>query len=107
MPYDLCKELKNAGFPQEESGKYYDKTGKYVLIAHEEHNKDIMGAYIPTLSELIEACGDGFRYLLRGNEGSWEAAEGTLIGKHHFSVSCGTPEEAVARLYLALQANKL
>ena len=89
MNYELAKELKDAGFPQHEPCDTCPR----------------MDFCTPTLSELIEACGDGIRYLCRDNEGNWEAAEGALVGRqllHHFSVACGTPEEAVAMLYLAL-----
>jgi hypothetical protein len=60
------------------------------------------GAYrVPTLSELIEACGPKFHYLtLRQNQLPWMAwaRDGKKNGEGP------TPEEAVARLWLALSA---
>jgi hypothetical protein len=57
--------------------------------------------YIPTLSELIEACGDGFSSLENGGD-DW-GAYSTLITFWNDPVGYGkTPEEAVARLYIAL-----
>ena len=60
---------------------------------------------IPVLSELIEACGEEFYQLLHKDEGGWYAA-----GKLHIdgimafnSFGNGeSPEEAVAKLYIAL-----
>ena len=54
-------------------------------------------AYFPTLSELIEACGENFGSLDKQHDG-WLASA-------NFDQSCfaKTPAEAVARLWLALQ----
>jgi hypothetical protein len=53
----------------------------------------------PTLSELIEACGDEFYELVRDEDG-------TFICRSDYTemdiVRCSTPEEAVANLYLKL-----
>lgn len=59
---------------------------------------------IPTLSELIETCGDGFGVLLRTTREDWCAGNsadkyGELVDPRGFGSS---PEEAVARLWLAL-----
>lgn len=94
MNYELAKEVKNAGLESKhssEDAEYPDKDG-YVP---------------PNLSELIEACGDGFRSLTyhskRTNESTyrrWIAKSGARTGK--FLRSGHTPEEAVAKLWLAL-----
>lgn len=83
MTYELAKQLKDAGFPQK------------GMITPEDM------AYSPTLSELIEACGEKFEMLSRFNgckpEFQWEATgllEGVEMGK--------SPEEAVAKLWLEL-----
>ena len=114
--YALAKELKDAGFPQNKcGGDKYDccvhNPGEQV--GHEEI------VHFPTLSELIEACHpaamDGF-VLQTGNTDEWEA--GALYAGHfdlwpllkdedgfvHFDLNIKgqTPEEAVARLWLAL-----
>ena len=110
----ICVELKKAGFPQwHKSGG-----GKYGLYYHfntveteqdlwdwsENHlhvfDKAVM---IPTLSELIEACGNDFYSLSyvgeSGSEKMWEADSNNtdifVYGK--------TPEEAVAYLFLKLK----
>jgi hypothetical protein len=59
--------------------------------------------YVPTLEELIEACGSGFeleRLDLQTKPTAWMAK--TSFGRGEGS----TPLEAVARLWLALNASK-
>ena len=84
------KELKDAGFP------------------HERCNTERVycedPAHFPTLSELIEACGDKFQRLetpikATKREKTWWYAHSTE--PEDFTVG-DTPEEAVARLWLAL-----
>ncbi len=103
MDYKLAKELKDAGFPQNEKGDWF-----YGV------KLGVRAAYKPTLSELIEACGDGFKNLYRCTSNPFTGApqvywscdldhKGTVAtsgtdGKFGFE----TPEEAVARLWLAL-----
>jgi hypothetical protein len=104
MTYELAKELKDAGFPQ------ITKHGWDICIHDKEYFSDGEGccrlkenmAASPTLSELIEACGLGFRNLCLHSDGSWTAkgaknAQGKwrLFGGHN-------AEGAVAKLWLAL-----
>lgn len=72
--------------------------------------KDIEGVYVPTLEELIEACGDGFSQLLRnytgvpmGAPGKWLACHSPDRGETIDCVVADSAEEAVARLWLALK----
>lgn len=100
LSYDTAKKLKDAGFPQEGDG-------------YELHTPDCKGwdgpsactgetrAYSPTLSELIEACGDKFGELCRNADGSFSAS-----GKFGVEMDGPTPEEAVAALWLALNGKK-
>lgn len=100
MDYETVKKLKNKGFPQPKEEPF---SGHY-----EHKNPGALGEYFysPTLSELIEACGDGFEYLNKVHGGGWVAGtkdtpmEGTL-GASNFE-HAKTPEGAVARLWLAL-----
>ncbi len=89
MNYELAKKLKDAGFPQEGDGS--------VRWTDQEPNLGIP-VYQPTLSELIEACGDKFEFMGKGDPVSeWIAFDnGELNGRG------STPEIAVANLYLAL-----
>ena len=93
MTYELCKQLKDAGFPQKDLGKCGEK--------HEHNQRDCVYPYTPTLSELISACGERFGYLQqkeRKGKIIWCAnSDGT-----HEDIEAPTPEEAVARLWLEL-----
>lgn len=82
MTYDLAKQLKDAGFPWKEPSC----------------SPGI--AYIPTLSELIEACGGSLDLMMRpgANIASKLHAEEFELVKARGS----TPEEAVANLWLVL-----
>lgn len=102
--YELCKQLKDAGFPQKpECHAGYTEEGGRILL---QKRKDFI--YPPTLEELIEACGEGFdclgRHLdtPRGNGQTWLAwsnrMENGMFG--------ATPEEAVANLWLELNKTK-
>jgi len=105
MNYELAKKLKDAGFPQ--NGKVvnkkaftFDGVGKEYAI---EDTDEVF--YFPTLSELIEACGDGFNVLIRstfltkGVKPEFRASSGSGGAP---SSEGKTPEEAVALLYLKL-----
>ena len=97
MTYDLAEKLREAGFPNIE---IRGGDGKLPCGADScFHNHD----RIPTLSELIEACGDGFVTLADFgiNEGTnirWRVCGKDNIG----NCSGATPEEAVCLLYLKL-----
>lgn len=114
MNYELAKQLKDAGFPfkvgtyeyrhceghldsKEEWNDYMDKCsgqggeGQCSCICHS----------IPTLSELIEACGEGFNTLTRYGK---SVTSGYRAWGWNGDDDCdgSTPEEAVARLWLEL-----
>lgn len=96
MNYELAKQLKDAGFPQEGDGGYaLDNDCK-----DERDTCECMG-YVPTLEELIGMCGDGshgINRLYRIDDGQWAAT-----GNDDFKDGVGTtPSEAVAWLWLAL-----
>lgn len=103
MNYEPAKKLKDAGFPL-----------KHVAIAHSDlpalggYLKDGMNYYEwPTLSELIEACGDRFYELANLGRDSqdvavWQSKDlEQKDGLWRMYRGC-TPEEAVAELWLAL-----
>jgi hypothetical protein len=98
IDYTLAKELKDAGFPQTGSGGVVDEFGKHWESFH-KFNCDV--ASVPTLEELIEACGTRFRSLeqliIRGRAKGWVVNTwGNPFGQGD------TPTEAVARLWLVL-----
>lgn len=104
MTYELAKELVDEGFQKPEHPK-----GQMLCAPHNIHDRSLE-VYEPTLSELIEACGSPYLKLEfpfppapRPN-GNWfalsknETAKGWVEHKGRGT----TPEEAVARLWLAL-----
>ena len=93
MHYELVKELKDAGFPFDWDFVLEDvKNWKLPDVA-------------PTLSELIEACGNKFDCLKvqRGLITNWSATGNVMPG---FVGYGPTMEVAVANLWLAIN-NKL
>ena len=97
MKYELAKELKEAGFPMTPyQGGLLCVNGKTVMGFDD-------GTYylLPSLSELIEACGEEF-WNLTYDGGEWHT-NFTQGSEYDFGETEGkTPEEAVARLWLAL-----
>lgn len=98
MDYELAKKLKTVGFDQEYSGGFYRDEKGYVSpqVTHSMHEFEPGVCYVPTLEELIEACGDDFENLRKVSnfwvaKGKWGAC---------FRES---PKEAVASLYLSLR----
>ena len=115
MDYTLAKELKDAGFPQLLGHDLIYPDGR-ITRAHETFVPDSDAARLPTLSELIEACGGntirkddektGGRYAfhLRATRTGWYAGffDVTFEELEQMGEQGATPEEAVARLWLAL-----
>lgn len=135
MNYELCKKLKEAGFPQdwEKASAFYDDTEKHNLwtvgdvdgFSSWKDNPNGSGYHtpstsgcgccsydigsnvsnfvqVPTLSQLIESCGDKFEALIK-QAGGWVAIsnmEGYMLKQNFECVP--TPEEAVANLWLKL-----
>lgn len=123
MNYELAKKLKEAGFPQKGFWFYgsnetdtpcltYD-TNPYDTCAIQmigdadvvmKYPRKVVLCYAPTLSELIEACGDGFQKLER------EVGKDTgriIFGAYSttgFMQWGETLEEAVANLWLKLNS---
>lgn len=112
MNYELARELKDSGFPQnthfffDEYGLVGCKRDKYHGIP--ESVSLVVAA--PTLSELIEACGEGFEYLNRvdNTEPPYEWVAGTRdeyareVGSISMYKNGKSPDDAVAKLWLAL-----
>lgn len=97
MDYTLAQALKDAGFYQEGRGARVAPPDK-IVARRDDY------AYVPTLEELIEACGERFLALhYRDSTGSQWWAEGdrnnARYGEEGF-----TPTAAVARLWLALNS---
>lgn len=115
ISYKLTKQLKKAGFP------VIDYTVRPLVSSK---GKEYFGFISPTLSELIEACGDKFTNLLKGKETfnpldmiglrmsdsyEWHAIAKYEGGDSGFNDVRGhgkTPEEAVAKLWLGLNQDE-
>lgn len=108
MNYELAKELKDAGFPQNS-----DNPQIHTAICGNFDNPDPAcrsenRGVAPTLEELIEACGDGFYELIRVESDEWYATtfDSSFSKEKGHAISsvglCSTPTEAVARLFIAL-----
>jgi hypothetical protein len=91
MTYELANKLKDNGYPQG-NDTYVDVDGTQWIYTNVLTTID--KAYAPSLSELIEACGSDFNILQRSGD-RWLAAGDPLVYD-------STPEEAVAKLWLAL-----
>lgn len=103
MKYELAKQLKDTGFPQDRDNP---RDGAYVF----ETPESTAWVYAPTLSELIEACGDKFSSIQLDNRlpdaklGKWRAS--SSWGARYIIFKGSTPEESVAKLWLALNKDK-
>lgn len=110
MNYDLALKLKDAGFPQEikhGSHFYYDSIPNSFVIANiRERALDEPTTRIPTLSELIEACGDNIDYLTKRFGTSYWYAGKKKSSEEIIEGGGETPEIAVANLYLALHGKQ-
>ena len=104
MTYELAKQLKDAGFPQ----KRDESEDKYFVAEDLQVEGGIISKviYKPTLSELIEACIKdnapfGAITIHIDNDGSAEITS-QRISQDEGYIKGKTPEEAVAKLWLAL-----
>lgn len=120
MNYDLCKRLKDAGFPQ--TGERIVTTDRaactddyYRCIAPIEENcycarcEDLEGwCAVPTLSELIAACGEKFLELnaVFREMCIWKAYSFPDEEGESLEGEGATPEEAVANLWLNLNESR-
>ena len=127
MNYDLAKQLKDAGFPQDKSQfimrKYtlakdaviWQRPPDGMALATLSGDLEWQLAF-PTLSELVEACGDKFASLNLDKNDDFKWSAYTTKGKWREDLNdycesecCGyqqgtTPEEAVAHLWLVLHS---
>lgn len=105
MDYQLAKSLKDSGFPQNGvgiTGSYYKGDPQF------DDTEDInYWVKVPTLSELIEACGDKLA-LVGQQDGYWCVYDKWYLpGAISNSVTKSrTPIEAVAKFYLAIHTPK-
>lgn len=92
---ELAKRLKDKGFPL-----------RKMPAEKNDEDEDVYGIdgfyyYPPTLSELVEACGDRFDFLANNRNGLWQAS-----GRDVSDCYASSAEATVATLWLALQEDK-
>ena len=103
MNYELCKRLKDAGFPLKEMDERELAELQDTPFHVPFYEEDESVYHTPTLSELIEECRDRFSYVIRDHKTLWRSVEKTYKDSQGANQGQGsTPEEAVANLYLAL-----
>ena len=102
ITFTLAKQLANAGFRQFGHGKYAGDRANTVARRADQ-------VYAPTLSELIEACGELYKekyeFILAWSIDQWYATyvdANNHVAEDLDSYHGATPEEAVARLWLSL-----
>lgn len=95
IDYELAKGLKEAGFPG------ITLPDREECLSEGEPSYHTPAPVYPTLSELIEACGGDFGGMSRSKNGAW-IAYSIQASTLEDSVDGDTPDEAVARLWLAL-----
>ncbi len=102
MNYKLAKKLKDAGFPQSPKNK---EVWTYQFENMDEETGECVR--IPTLSELIEACGEGIGTIWKSPvDHKWHAC--TMVESNHLeSDGYKYPEEAVANLWLKLNEQEI
>lgn len=106
MRYELAKQLKDAGFPQEDALYYFtdemseDSDPMYYAGIETPMDDDIAA---PTLEELIEACGDEITSMYRADKLSEGRVWVVKCCDRETHVGIGvTLTIAVAHLYLDL-----
>lgn len=93
MTYALARQLKNAGFPDMNRGGFWNV----------ESPDGLDRMYAPTLSELIEACGEELdEIVIYITDGVVEVKGSNPTYGLDLNVKASTPEEAVALLWLEL-----
>jgi len=103
MLQELAKELNGAGFPniqdvQHRQGREFLTPDGRISVYSLGEAATTEDWFLPTLSELIAACGEKFFSLIL-DCGKWRC---TASGYEGYDDLYSTPSEAVARLWLAL-----
>lgn len=123
MNYELAQKLKDAGFPQNINlgTRYYDEADLLddpslgsLLNTMPLGNQEVEGwLKVPTLEELIEACGGVFHFLKLGTKqtgeneiSDWWYATASVDKGELVPICDGpTPLEAMVNLYCELKKN--
>lgn len=110
LSYEICNKLKDAGSPQNTGWKpcTFEKNGHdakdHTYMPEPCGNPEFYYEPIcPTLSELIEACGDNLESMTRLSDGRWFVGSDLKDASgNREEVVRGSLEEAVAEMYLTI-----
>lgn len=108
---ELAKELRQGGFPniqavQHRQGRQFLTPDGQLAIYSLGEIAPADDWFIPTLEELIEACGDEFLELFRHRTQEFVSYKWIAYSNNTRSGIGSTAEEAIARLWLTLYANR-
>lgn len=125
LSYELCKKLKDAGFPQKGTVELKHSCPHWAVKSDMfpdgdfSRSCDCWKPYEPTLSELIEACKEDQIVIWKWiGEKDGEKCKEWYAGLYNFGspryiddypepkAEGDTPEEAVAFLFISLNAKK-
>jgi hypothetical protein len=103
MLQELAKELNGAGFPniqdvQHRQGREFLTPEGHISVYSLGEAASTEDWFLPTLSELIAACGEKFFSLIL-DRGKWRCTASEYEGYDNLY---STPSEAVARFWLSL-----
>ncbi len=115
--YDLARKLRDAGFPQDQQDlcDVWLDDSQGVWTREFKNTMPVSACLVPTLAQLIAACGEGFGGLWRSGGKGWTCANpiwnGNWAGSEDepdnaLAFQSITPEEAVAHLWLAINGTE-
>lgn len=82
IDYSLAKELKEAGFPQAPKG-YTERPNMGVNEDGKVRDFEPYDAFVPTLEELIEGCGERFAAIRNVAHAKFHYSWVAKIGRAH------------------------
>jgi hypothetical protein len=106
MNYELLKRLKDSGFPLQrvavEAGREIALTRPAVVFSLSASTADVGIYYVPSLSDLVEACGNYLKNVFRGDDG-WRCNERDCVSKDGPPAETygATLDDALAELWLS------
>ena len=117
LDYEVCKQLKKAGFPQDTERHYYwtatvtntannqeEKVYQVCRIGEEITLDSVLKCAAPTLSELIKAYTVEVKFFNLEYDQGWNEVWRACTDKREGFGN--TSEEAVSNLYLAIKGNE-
>ncbi len=108
LSYELAKRIKTVfeakgmnKYPREAPQPYNQYSWTVTYCEHDDYQGTDKRIPVPMLQELIQGCGEDFGGISRSKKGEWIAYSIKALTLED-AISGTTPEEAVAKLWLAL-----